>query len=1236
MAETDARQHSRKIFHFFVLTRKGRPGLLLWLVILAAIYAAGLGLVLPYFAKPFLEKELSAELGVACTIKTLAVNPATLKIVARDVRIPYPEATRGKTGEYMVRLDGLEMIPSPRSAAHKTLIIDDLRLVRPHFFLTRLQDGTLSPQLFFADDGAGAEKKEDTDLFPIVIRNITVHGGTLDMADAVHGTAYTAENINLAVPFASTLQGDRNVALLPTLSAVVNGRDVAIQGESRPFAESRQTVFTLRTRDFNLPDFNSYIQPYTSLNLKSGLLHTELTLKFEADAEKAFDFALAGTLEITDLALADKANTVFAAAKVSVAAENVVIGPRRVFINEALLEKPEITTRRGKNGVIDWETFFSLPEDTPRSDVRITTGAGTVVPLPESVVPGEKTPGLPLQLVLRDSRIVDGTVIWHDSVPPKPVRYAVENLNGSFSDVSTEGQGKADISVRFGKGTSTVFAEGRASIAPMRVDCSLEAKALPLAPFHSYLPEGNNLVLEGGALDIAGDFTFQYRPELLARVAKGQVALSGIKARAKGEEPFLAVRRLAAEQITADLVLHTLRIGKISGAGIDAAVTRGPEGQMLLPSFAASQPPGNAAGTTTPTPAKPWQVIVDSLSVGQSSLTYVDQSLRRKATLPLKDIAVTGKAFANHGDKRWSVSVSARPGDRGSLSLSANGTLSPLNLAFSGTVDKADLRPLSPYIREVSRIRLLEASLGGDFTGRVRRVPGTKLGGEFDIKGNLGVYGVSLTHKGKEFGGWGRMRVANFDYHVPPSGKRTCSIESITVNTPRLSVIIDEKGVSSLQTAFEGPDGPDENEQPIVEQPRQPREAPELASFSIGKVAVSLGQANYQDKRVTPPYTLRVDKVAATLSNFSLDPKKETSFTGSLSINGSPVTVTAAATSLLADPKGSGTMTIRSLDLSRFTQYAEKYLGYPLKRGELSVDTTATLNGRELSMQNAVLIRNLDLGKKVDSPHAPDMPLSAAVGILRGPGGDIALDLPVSGTLGDPEFKLGGVVGKVIANVIFKTVTSPFSLVGGVFSGFFDLLSRGGPTSAEIVFPIGEDTLDAVAHDSLKELGKELRKHPKATLEVTGVADWGEKNVLIDAWIHKALRQKKYNALPAEEKAKTSPDAMAVGPEHNAREYSRLLFELYAGLPFVKASKDPEITSPQSTRAIMRILRSRLDIGEKELLVLARTRAVAVYHALSQGKIDIAARIRLRENILLDAEETGDRIGSYARIAVTR
>ena len=54
-----------------------------------------------------------------------------------------------------------------------------------------------------------------------------------------------------------------------------------------------------------------------------------------------------------------------------------------------------------------------------------------------------------------------------------------------------------------------------------------------------------------------------------------------------------------------------------------------------------------------------------------------------------------------------------------------------------------------------------------------------------------------------------------------------------------------------------------------------------------------------------------------------------------------------------------------------------------------------------------------------------------AVALLQDRHGVIDLDLPVTGSINDPQFSIGALIWKVIVNVLTKAVTAPFSLLGG-------------------------------------------------------------------------------------------------------------------------------------------------------------------------------------------------------------
>ena len=56
------------------------------------------------------------------------------------------------------------------------------------------------------------------------------------------------------------------------------------------------------------------------------------------------------------------------------------------------------------------------------------------------------------------------------------------------------------------------------------------------------------------------------------------------------------------------------------------------------------------------------------------------------------------------------------------------------------------------------------------------------------------------------------------------------------------------------------------------------------------------------------------------------------------------------------------------------------------------------------------------------------LPVKLAVALLADRQGVIDLDLPISGSLNDPQFRVGPVIFKIIVNLIGKALTSPFSV----------------------------------------------------------------------------------------------------------------------------------------------------------------------------------------------------------------
>ena len=88
----------------------------------------------------------------------------------------------------------------------------------------------------------------------------------------------------------------------------------------------------------------------------------------------------------------------------------------------------------------------------------------------------------------------------------------------------------------------------------------------------------------------------------------------------------------------------------------------------------------------------------------------------------------------------------------------------------------------------------------------------------------------------------------------------------------------------------------------------------------------------------------------------------------------------------------------------------------------------------QLTASNRIVLNQLAFGDK-DETSTASLPVKLAVALLTDRNGIIDLDLPVSGSINDPQFSLGGVIWKVITNLVAKAVTAPFSLLAAAFDG---------------------------------------------------------------------------------------------------------------------------------------------------------------------------------------------------------
>jgi hypothetical protein len=220
-----------------------------------------------------------------------------------------------------------------------------------------------------------------------------------------------------------------------------------------------------------------------------------------------------------------------------------------------------------------------------------------------------------------------------------------------------------------------------------------------------------------------------------------------------------------------------------------------------------------------------------------------------------------------------------------------------------------------------------------------------------------------------------------------------------------------------------------------------------------------------------------------------------------------------------------------------------------------------------------------------------------AVSLLQDRHGTIDINLPISGSLDDPQFSVGGLILRVILNLFVKVVTAPFSLLASMFGD--------GQELSYIEFAPGSAELSADSLARIATLSKVLADRPALKLDISGRVDPNtDMEGLRQAWVESQILAAKTKA---EAGGKQKPDIgnLEISPAQR-EQYLKQVYDdtRIKGKPrnLIGISKS---IPPDQMQAL---LRAAAPVQEAQLHQLADARAQAVYEKL-QADEDIAARV---------------------------
>ncbi|MFL6600030.1 MAG: DUF748 domain-containing protein [Steroidobacteraceae bacterium] len=248
-------------------------------------------------------------------------------------------------------------------------------------------------------------------------------------------------------------------------------------------------------------------------------------------------------------------------------------------------------------------------------------------------------------------------------------------------------------------------------------------------------------------------------------------------------------------------------------------------------------------------------------------------------------------------------------------------------------------------------------------------------------------------------------------------------------------------------------------------------------AIAVDAIDIQDGSANYADLWIQPHFAVGIQTLNGSIRGLSSNPRSS----AKVELKGkvdryAPIHIWGETNPLAATTHSDIRMNFKGVELTSVTPYSGRFAGYKIEKGKLSVDIDYKIEDRQLTAAHKFVIDQLELGERVESPDAINLPLKIAVALLKDRNGVIDVDLPVTGSLDDPQFKIGPLIWKAVANLLVKVATAPFALLGRLFGG--------GEQMNYIDFKPGSAVLEPAERDKLVALVKALKEKEKLQLDV--------------------------------------------------------------------------------------------------------------------------------------------------------
>jgi len=867
-------------------------------------------------------------------------------------------------------------------------------------------------------------------------------------------------------------------------------------------------------------------------------------------------------------------------------------------VDKVALSGLDLYARRLRDGDIDLLQLLPSAPASPHAKVKPASGPGARFVVDEVAL--DK-----INLHLRD-----------ETVRPAFVE-TVRDLSVHVGHLSNAPGAKATVTAHLTALPGGVLAQsGTLSLEPFAAAGTVTLDGIEPGRFSPYYQDQIAFDVADGRLRLGTAYRVATAgPRTTVGLQDAFVELSNVKLRRRAAagkaapEDFFRVGELAVRKVNVDLEGHSVQVGEIASRGLRARAVRNEAGQLDLTTLVPPPPPAAKAGPAAkPAAAAPpsspaWAVDVASVDLQGWGARFDDRAVKPRAAVVLDDLSVHASGLSTRPGSRATFDVKATLNQKGKLQLGGSAVAEPLAANVRFELRDIAILPFQPYFHDKVNLVItggaisLKGQVKADTPPGAKAEPRIAFTGDFDLAGFEALDG----HKNEKLLSWKSFHVGGIDFASAPPA---VSVREIALADYTAKLMIFPDAHFNLQdiAAAPSPSAPSPSPtSPSSEPTPPPAKAAAPMRVTIGQVTLQNGDVSFTDRLIKPNYSTQLTELGGRVSGLSSDPQStaEVSLRGAVDHSGAlPIDgkMNPLGKDLFVDLK----IRLRDFELPPTSPYAGRYAGYGIQKGKLSLSLDYRIAGRKLEAKNKLTLDQFTFGDKVDSPDAVKLPLKLAIALLKDRHGVIDIDLPISGSLDDPQFRLGPLILKTLGNLIVKAVTAPFSLIAKAFGG--------GDEASYLEFPSGLSRVSAKGLAKLQAIATALRERPALSFEIEGLADpQSDKAGLREDLYERKLRAQKRRALA--EAGQTAPpgDQLVV----DAGERPHLIEAVYRAESFPKPRAPNGSEKALPPAEMEKLILANIRVEGDELRDLALRRANAVRDALAKAAPQAAPRLFL-------------------------